>query len=259
MSDYIHGETDLHEVERLKRNATFSATFILRDFHLDPGQRILDLACGVGAMTHELAIRFSDIQLFGLDIQRQSLRVAQANHPIAVYTQADGNHLPFGDETFDCVHGSWLLEHVPSPLNILREVRRVLKAGRSCLLTEVDNSSLRTEPEYPEVIEIMNMLNRIQMEKGGDPYIGRRLNQLLREAGFADVDVRPQHLRGDASNPFTFQGMTEIFADIFDSVDHLLGPKMEPKIRVAAARLRGLQSVVGGAIFYSPVVGRGIR
>lgn len=105
----------------------------------------------------------------------------------------------------------------------------------------------------------MERLNQTQVDKGGDPYIGRRLDQLLREAGFTNVDVRPQHLRGDASNPFAFQGMTDIFADIFESVDHLLGPEMEPKVRVAAARLRGLQSVSRGAIFYSPVVGRGIR
>lgn len=50
-----------------------------------------------------------------------------------------------------------------------------------------------------------------------------------------------------------------VFANIIESVDETLGPKMIPKIRIAAARLRGLQVAEGDAIFYSPVIGRGTR
>lgn len=257
MSEYIHGETDPHEIARLEHMAVFTAHFVLRDFALRSGQRVLDLACGIGAMTEQLANRCPSIRLFGVDIQMQSLHVAQANHPIAAYAQADGACLPFSDNTFDFVHCSWLLEHVPSPLNILNEVYRVLKVGGLCQFTEVDNSSFGTDPEYPEVIEVMSTLCRIQIESGGDPYIGRRLGQLFQEAGFSDVDVRPLDLRGDESDTFVFRGLTEVFANIFESVDQTLGSEMAPKVRSAAARLRKLRLVEGSAIFYSPMVGRG--
>ncbi len=257
MSEYIHGETDPHEIARLEHMATFTAHFVLRDFALRSGARVLDLACGIGAMTEQLANRCPSIRLFGVDIQMQSLHVAQANHPIAAYAQADGACFPFGDNTFDFVHCSWLLEHVPSPLSILKEVHRVLKIGGLCQFTEVDNSSFGTDPEYPEVIEVMSALCQIQIESGGDPYIGRRLGQLFQEAGFTDVDVRPLNLRGDESDIFVFRGLTEVFANIFESVEQTIGSEMTPKVRIAAARLRKLRLVEGSAIFYSPMVGRG--
>jgi SAM-dependent methyltransferase len=259
MSEYIHGETDPHETARLEHMAAFSAHFILRDFDLRPGQHVLDLASGVGAMTEQLANCYPGIRLFGVDIQMQSLRLAQANHPIAAYAQVDGACLPFSDKTFDFVHCSWLLEHVHSPLTILREVYRVLKAGGQCQFTEVDNSSFRTIPEYSEVAAVMSALCSIQVDGGADPCIGRRLGQLLQEVGFSNVAVHPLALRGDKEDTFVFEGLTGVFANIFESVEHTLGPEMAPQVRAAAIRLRQLHSVKGGAIFYSPVVGCGTR
>ena len=259
MPEYIHGDTDSEEIARLEHMATFTANFIFRNFNLRPGQRVLDLACGVGAMTEQLTNRFSGISLFGVDIQLRPLLVAQAEYPIASYLQADGVCLPFCDETFDCVHCSWLLEHVQSPLNVLREIRRVLRVGGQCQFTEVDNSSFKTIPECPEVVEVMSTLNQIQVENGGDPYIGRQLGQLLKEVGFSNVKVLPLNLRGDVSNSFVFRGLTEVFANIFESVEQTLGPKLVPKILIAATWLRALPEVEGSAIFYSPVVGRGTR
>jgi hypothetical protein len=107
------------------------------------------------------------------------------------------------------------------------------------------------------VLDVMSTLCRIQIESGGDPDIGRRLGKLFQEAGFSDVDVHPLDLRGDQSDKFVFQGLTAVFANIFESVERSLGPEMAPKVRIAASRLRKLQLLEGGAIFYSPVVCRG--
>jgi hypothetical protein len=147
---------------------------------------------------------------------------------------------------------------VPSPLDILKEVHRVLKIGGQCQFTEVDNSSFGTDPEYPEVLEVMSTLCRIQIENGGDPYIGRQLFQLFRDAGFSGVDVHPLDLRGDESDTFVLKGLTTVFANIFESVEQTLGSEMVSKIRIAASRLRKLPLVKGSAIFYSPVVCRGM-
>lgn len=257
MTEYIHGETGPHEVARLEHMAVFTAHLVLRDLALRSGQRVLDLACGVGAMTEQLINRCPKIRLFGVDIQMGSLHIAKANHPIAAYAQTDGVSLPFSDKTFDFVHCSWLLEHVSSPLKILSEVYRVLKVGGQCQFTEVDNSSLRTDPEYPEVLEVMSTLCRIQIESGGDPYIGRRLDPLFQEAGFSDVDVHPLNLRGDELNTFVLGGLTTVFANIFESVEQTLGSEMASKISIAVTRLRNLRLVEGGAIFYSPVICQG--
>jgi len=259
MAEYIHGETDPHEMARLEHMAVFTAHFVLRDLALRSGQRVLDLACGVGAMTEEIAKRCPSIRLFGVDIQMQSVQLAKMNHPIAAYIQADGAYLPFSDGSFDFVHCSWLLEHVPSPLNVLREVYRLLKTGGKCQFIEVDNTSFRTNPKYPEVEAVMSALCEIQIESGADPFIGRRLGQLFQEAGFSDVVVDPLNLRGSKEDRFVFEGLTEVFANIFESVDQTLGPNMVDQVRIAATRLRQLHSIDGSEIFYSPVVGLGKR
>jgi len=91
------------------------------------------------------------------------------------------------------------------------------------------------------------------------PDIAYRLGQLLEEVGFSNVKALPLNLRGDASNSFVFRGLTEVFANIFESVEQTLGPKLVPKILIATTWLRELPAIEGGAIFYSPVVGRGTR
>jgi len=258
MREYIHGDFDPRETARLEFHATFVERFALRDLRLDRGQLVLDLGCGVGAMTARLAECFPGIGLFAVDVGRSALRMAHANHPVAAYIQADRAALPFQDEAFDCVRASWLLEHVESPVTILRGVRRVLRVGGQCQFLEVDNSTLRTTPEYPEVLEVVHALNRAQCDRGGDPHIGRRLAELLREAGCSQLEVMPVPLCGTPSNPSVFHSVTRVFADIFESVAQTLGPTMAPRIQAAAARLRALP-VDEGTIHYAPVLGRGVR
>lgn len=257
MREYIHGDLDPNEVARLEFQAPFVASFALEGLSVGPDDRVLDLGCGVGAMTAQLATLFPDIALFAVDIELAPLRVAQANHPVAVFIQANGARLPFKDKTFDCVHSSWLLEHVPSPVTVLQEVRRVLRPQGECQFLEVDNSSWRTEPEYPEIVEVIRAINQTQIASGSDPYIGRRLETLLKCAGFSRQHVSPVHLRGDVSNPTAFS-MTHILADIIESVDQALGPTMMLTVRAAAARLRAM-NIDQNAISFCPVLGRAIR
>jgi hypothetical protein len=122
---------------------------------------------------------------------------------------------------------------------------------------EIDNSSFGTDPEHPEVLEVMSTLCRIQIENGGAPYIGRRIFQLFSEAGFSGVDVHHLDLRGDESDTFVLGGLTTVFANIFESVEQTLGPEMGSRIRSAASRLRNLPLIKGCKIFYSPAVCRG--
>ena len=124
---YIHGQSDLREVARLERQADFVAPRFHPLLKSRPGDHVLDLATGVGAMASRLSDRYPGIHLVGVDLRMTQLKHAHANHPAsASYVQSDGGRMPFRSETFDQVYCSWLLEHVPQPVEILKEVHRVL-------------------------------------------------------------------------------------------------------------------------------------
>jgi ubiquinone/menaquinone biosynthesis C-methylase UbiE len=94
-------------------------------------------------MAAQLLRLYPGIRVVGLDRQRSALQTAQTNHPEALHVLGDVTDLPFPDRTFDHVHGSWIIEHVPDPVAALRDVRRVLRPGGTCRFLP-DNRPLRT-------------------------------------------------------------------------------------------------------------------
>src|SRR3954470_985441 len=142
VTQYIHGETDPVEVSRLETQARFLSRWILDGVEIGPGSFVLDLACGTGAMSRRLRARFPDVELFGCDISQAQLIAARdaqqrvSDHfPLVRCTAAA---LPFLSATFDAVHCSWLLEHVPRQeiIEILKEARRVLRPSGTAYLCE---------------------------------------------------------------------------------------------------------------------------
>jgi SAM-dependent methyltransferase len=259
MADYIHGSSDDREVARLEKQAGFIAPLFQPHLRAKPGQRVLDLATGVGAMAGELRKRFPSIEIVGIDLRRSQLEHAHRNHGELSFVQGDATRMPFADDTFDHVHCSWLLEHVPSPVAVLKDVRRVLKPGGDALFIEVDNASFRSVPEFPEVVEISNALNDAQLKAGGDPFVGQKLDQLFREAGFTKVEILPCRLLGSAKDPAFFEAFITEFAEIFESVDEALGPAKTERIHTAARKLRELSSIPGSELHYRSFIGRGTK
>jgi ubiquinone/menaquinone biosynthesis C-methylase UbiE len=257
LAEYVHGSSDEREVARLEKQAGFGAPWMLRDFDVPPNAKVLDLATGVGAMAGWMLRRFEKIHLVGIDLSAAQLHWARRNHPTLPVARSNAARLPFAANTFDRVHCSWLLEHVPGPVavEILRDVRRVLKPGGYCHFTEVDNSTFRTTPHSPDIHAVLQALNDAQVAGGGDPYIGPKLPGYFAQAGFTKVEIAPRAIHGGAEDPVFFQGFIDEFAEIFEGLDESL-PAMQQELRRAAAALRALNRS-GGTMDYSATIARG--
>ena len=101
---------------------------------LQPGERVLDVACGTGVVTRQAAQAVGSTgQVVGLDLNDGMLQVARTVTPPAgaPITWREGNvlALPFPEATFDVVLCQWGLEFFPDRAHGLREMARVLVPG----------------------------------------------------------------------------------------------------------------------------------
>jgi SAM-dependent methyltransferase len=257
MPQYIHGETDPVEVARLEKQARFLSRWILDGVEVGPGSRLLDLACGTGAMARRLRAHFPDATLIGCDLSLRQVieaRRAQRRGDTFALVNCDAGKLALRDSSFEAVHCSWLLEHVPPGYvgNILREVRRVLKPGGRAFFCEVEDDSLQVWPRLPLVEEMFRAVWRAQAEGGGDPIIGRKLHGLCADAGFHHVEVTPTTLHVHAGSPPGYYGGTlEEFAEILESAEGALPPELAGRVAEGAAQLRGLETTPGSSFTYT--------
>ena len=103
------------------------ADAISEQFRAERQIKVLDLACGTGALSRRLEER--GFRVTGLDFSFESLcRLNQTTRTIRLI-QADASALPFAAGRFDVVTcmGAW--RHFPEPQRVLDEVRRVLRPG----------------------------------------------------------------------------------------------------------------------------------
>jgi len=160
-----------------------------------PGDRVLDLGCGDGALTGVLGdaagARGGESgasapagSVLGVDVAEAALRRARARHPQLRFELAaiDGA-LPLDDGSFDVVWASEVIEHVADTARWLSEVRRVLVPRGRLLLTTPSHGRLRLA---------VGGIERYS-EPLGDHlhlYSARSLGELLTEFDFAVTELR---------------------------------------------------------------------
>lgn len=155
--------------------------------HVKAGDRVLDLGCGDGAFAAELT--GAGALVTAADVSAEAVRRARERAPGArVAELAEGAPFPFGEDAFDLVWAGETLEHVADVTGLLSELRRVLAWGGTLLVTT---------PNVPRLGVAVEALLGRPLERRLDPradhlrfFSARTLAALLRDAGFAQVDVR---------------------------------------------------------------------
>ena len=124
---------------------------------LSPGDRVLDVACGTGAVARAAARRTGDPgSVVGLDMNEAMLEVARRVAPEIEWRQGDAGDLPFADDAFDTVLCQAALMFFPEPGAALREMARVAKPGGTVTVQVWDR--LEDQPAYRPFIEVLGGL-----------------------------------------------------------------------------------------------------
>jgi len=174
---------DPRRVNYAKRTADIQAAFFTR--HLRPGISLLDLGCGPGSITVGLAERVHPGSTTGFDLH-PGLPEGADDGTITLVAGDVTQGLPFEDGTFDAIFSSAMLQHLPDPLAVLHEVRRVARPGAVVGLVDADWDGQLLYPTNPLLEASFEVMRRLRA--GTSPYVGKQLRSLLVQAGFEQTE-----------------------------------------------------------------------
>lgn len=154
--------------------------------HLGPGMSVLEVGCGTGYFTRELARSGADI--VAVDVSPELLEMARADCPAknVYYEIQNACALSYPDAAFDSVVGSSVLHHLEIK-EAVREFHRVLKPRGTIYFTEPNmlNPQIAIQKNFPW----------IKRKLGDSPdetaFFRWPLRRLLEETGFRDVRIEP--------------------------------------------------------------------
>lgn len=172
------------------------------------GWRTLDLGCGFGPVTLEMA-GMLPINSVGVDSDRKKIEVALAlaaglrdmdwfpPGSDADFEVGDAYALKHEAEGFDLVTAQFLFQHLKNPRSVISEIRRVLKTGGTVCIVDIDAALSTTYPELPQELSvIVGALSEVLDHNGGDRSVGRKVASYLDEEGFT---VTRAHVMAQAS------------------------------------------------------------
>ncbi len=137
------------------------------------GERVLDAACGPGTLARAIAARAARVA--ALDLCPAMLHAARQAHPnslpVAHFTLADVEHLPYRAGSFDLVTCTYSFANFPAPLQVLEEFRRVTRRGGRIAVVDL---------LAPEDSAQCSYLNRLEVLRG------RLYTRILRRSEFLD-------------------------------------------------------------------------
>ena len=160
--------------------------------NMGPGQRVLDVACGTGALTVAVADCVeAGGAVLGLDANPEMLAVARRKRADIEWRDGRAESLPFADASFDAVVSQFGLMFFDDRAGALREMKRVLRPGGRLAVAVWD--SLDRSPGYSALAAL---LDRLFGKHVGDtfrsPFVlgdAAGLHAMCDEAGIAEANV----------------------------------------------------------------------
>lgn len=189
--NYVHGHCEAVLRSHNARTVDNSAAHLIP--HLAPGLTLLDVGCGPGTITVDLARRLDPGEVIGIDASSDVVSRARSAQPGEVsncrFTVGDVHALDFADDTFDIVHAHQLLQHLRDPVAALVEMSRVVKPGGIVAVRDADYAGMTWAPDEPQIDRWMELYQQITDRNGVEANAGRYLLGWAQQAGLTDIEA----------------------------------------------------------------------
>lgn len=193
---YAHGHAASVLASHGARTAATSAAYLLP--LLRPGMRLLDVGCGPGSVTLDLAQVVDGVtgagQVVGLENVEAPLEAARAlaaarGDERTRWELGDVYALPFDDDSFDVVHAHQVLQHLADPVAALAEMARVARPGGLVAARDADYEAMTWHPRSAGMTDWLDTYRRLARANGAEPDAGRRLLEWAHAAGLTEVSA----------------------------------------------------------------------
>jgi ubiquinone/menaquinone biosynthesis C-methylase UbiE len=184
---YTHGHEEPVLRSHRWRTAANSAAYLLP--HLSPGMQLLDVGCGPGTLTADLARYVAPGRVVGLDRSSEVIAEARQLDEVVEFAIGDVYRLDFPDHSFDVVHAHQLLQHLSDPVRALTEMRRLTRPGGVVAVRDGDYAAFAWSPEDRRLDRWRQIYRAVCTTNRAEPDAGRHLPAWVRAAGFSDLEV----------------------------------------------------------------------
>ena len=187
---YTHGHHRSVLRSHTWRTAENSAGYLLP--RLRSGMSVLDVGCGPGTITADLAGRVAPGPVLGIDRGAEVVAKAAADHAgqAAVrFEEGDVYALEAADASFDVVHAHQVLQHLSDPVRALVEMRRVCRPEGVVAVRDSDYGAFTWAPADPVLDRWLDAYRAVARGNEAEPDAGRHLKGWALAAGFTSVEA----------------------------------------------------------------------
>ncbi|MSO87491.1 MAG: methyltransferase domain-containing protein [Acidimicrobiia bacterium] len=187
---YTHGHDESVLQSHRWRTVENSAAYLLP--HLIPGAIVLDVGCGPGTITIDIARRVGPGLVRGIDasadvIAAATESAADVGATNVAFATGDVYALDLTDDAADVVHAHQVLQHLADPVAALREMQRVCRPGGVVAARDAVYRAMTWYPLNDGLDRWLELYCQVTEANRGEPDAGSHLLAWARAAGFSAV------------------------------------------------------------------------